>query len=141
MNITTNMHAIKCLVPTLILFCLLDYLWLGNIGKHLYIDNIGNLLLLDGKTITPRLIPAFIVYLLFSVMLWMIILPLADFNIVKSFYYGALVGFVIYGIYDMTNLAVFKEWTVFIAIVDWVWGVFLCSVTGGFCAYMNGLFK
>ena len=135
------MHAIKCLVPTLILFCLLDYLWLGNIGKSLYIDNIGSLLLLDGKTITPRFIPAFIVYLLFAIMLWMIILPLAGFNIIKSFYYGALVGCVIYGIYDMTNLAVFKEWTLFIAIIDWLWGIFLCSITGGFCAYMNSALK
>jgi len=80
------MLAIKCLVPTLILFCLLDYLWLGNIGKSLYIDNIGSLLLLDGLNITPRLIPAFIVYLLFAVMLWVIILPLAGYTIPKSFY-------------------------------------------------------
>ena len=135
------MHAIKCLVPTLALFCLLDYLWLGNIGKSVYIDNIGSLLLLDGKIITPRLIPACIVYLLFAIMLWMIILPLADFHTIKSIYYGALVGFVIYGIYDMTNLAVFKEWTIFIAIIDWVWGVFLCSLTSGFCAYMNNIIK
>ena len=135
------MHAIKCLIPTLILFCLLDYLWLGNIGKSLYIDNIGDLLLLEGRNITPRLIPALIVYLLFAVMLWVIILPLAEFSIVKSIYYGALVGFVIYGIYDMTNLAVFKDWTVFIAIVDWLWGIILCSITGGFCAYMNSLLK
>lgn len=135
------MHAIKCLVPTLLLFCLLDYLWLGNIGKSLYIDNLGNLLLIKGKTINPRLIPAAIVYLLFAVMLWMIILPLADFNIAKSFYYGALVGFVIYGIYDMTNLAVLKDWTLFIAIADWFWGIFLCAVTGGFCAYLNFVFK
>ncbi len=135
------MQAIKCLLPTLILFCLLDYLWLGNLGKGLYLDNIGNLLLLDGQTITPRLIPALIVYLLFAVMLWWLVLPLANSQVGPSFLYGALVGFVIYGIYDMTNLAVFKDWTLFIAIVDWCWGIFLCSVTGGFCAYMKHLFK
>jgi uncharacterized membrane protein len=141
LSINIDMHAIKCLIPSLIFFCLLDYLWLGNIGKNLYIDNIGNLLILSERTITPRLIPAFCVYLLFGVMLWTIVLPLANFTITKSFYYGALAGFVIYGIYDMTNLAVFKEWTVFIAIVDWCWGVFLCSTTSGFCAYIDNLLK
>lgn len=135
------MHAIKCLIPTMILFCLLDYLWLGNIGKHLYIDNVGSLLLLKGNTITARLLPAIIVYFIFAIMIWFIVLPLASENTLKSFCYGALVGFVVYGIYDMTNLAVFKDWTVSIAIIDWCWGIFLCSMTSGCCGYLNSVFK
>ena len=135
------MHAIKCLMPTLLLFCLLDYAWLGHIGKPLYIDQIGDLLLLKGQIMTPRLLPAVMVYLLFAVMLWVIVLPLARFDVLNSFYYGALMGCVVYGIYDMTNLAVFKDWTALIAVVDWCWGVFICSVTSGFCAQMNQLLK
>lgn len=131
------MHAIKCLTLTLILFCLLDYLWLGNIGKGLYIKNIGSLLLLEDNTIIPRLIPAIIVYLLFAIMLWFIVLPLANEHVLKSFYYGALLGFVFYGIYDMTNLAVLKDWTVTIALIDWCWGIVLCSLSACFCAYLN----
>jgi uncharacterized membrane protein len=135
------MNAFKCLFPTRILFCLLDYLWLGNFGKSLYLENIRSILLLEGNTITPRLLPALIVYVLFAIMQWWIVLPLAQYQISQSFMYGALIGLVVYGIYDMTNLAVLKDWTLLIAIVDWCWGIFLCSSTAGFCAYLHQYFK
>lgn len=135
------MHTIKCLIPTLILFCLLDCLWLGSIGKGFYLSNLGNMLLMKGQAITPRMIPAVIVYVLFAIMLWYMVLPLANDHIAQSFLYGALAGFVVYGIYDMTNLAVLKDWTLAITLIDWLWGCFLCSVTSGFCAYLNQVFK
>jgi uncharacterized membrane protein len=74
-------------------------------------------------------------------MCWFIVLPLAQDKIHLAFAYGALLGFVVYGIYDMTNLAVFREWTVKIALIDWCWGIFLCSVTNGFCAYLKNTFS
>lgn len=135
------MHALKCLFPTLVLFCIMDYLWLGNVAKNLYLNNIYSLLLVEGNTITPRLIPALVVYILFAIMQWFIVLPLAQYQVVNSFYYGALMGLVIYGIYDMTNLAVLKDWTTQIAFMDWCWGILLCSTTGGFCAYLNKYFS
>ena len=135
------MLAFKCLLPTLILFCLLDYLWLGNLGKNLYLENLSAILLLKGNTITPRVLPAVIVYVIFAIMQWWIVLPLAEYQITQSVIYGALIGFIVYGIYDMTNLSVIKDWTMLIAIVDWCWGIFLCSSTAGFCAFLYQYFK
>lgn len=135
------LHALKCLIPTLILFCILDLIWLGHIGKPLYLKHIGQMLLLDGQTITPRPLATVLVYFIFAIMIWFIVLPLANYKILHSFYYGALVGFVVYGIYDTTNLAVFKDWTTTIALVDWLWGTILCSMTSGFCAYLHQWFK
>jgi uncharacterized membrane protein len=43
--------------------------------------------------------------------------------------YGSLVGFVIYGVYNFTNYAVLKNWTLNISIVDTIWGVIVCSIT------------
>ncbi len=131
------MKAIKCLIPTLLLFTCLDYIWLGIIGKSLYLENIGSILLLNGQTITPRILPAAIVYVLFSIMIWFIVLPLAKDNISLSLGYGALLGLVVYGIYEMTNLAVLQAWTWKISIIDCFWGIFLCAVTSGFCAFLK----
>lgn len=131
------MHAIKCLLPTLVLFTCLDFIWLGLVGKNLYLDNIGPLLLMNGQTITPRLLPAIGVYVLFSIMIWFIVLPLAQQNIALSFAYGALLGLVVYGIYDLTNLATLQAWTTKIAIIDSLWGMFICAITSGFCAFLN----
>lgn len=132
---------LKCILPTLALFCLLDFVWIGHLGKSFYLDNLGSLLILDGTSLSARLIPAIIVYVLFAILIWFIVLPLSNNEPSFSFFYGALLGFVVYGIYDMTNLAVLKDWTYFIAIIDWLWGTFLCAVTSFCCAYLKQKFS
>jgi len=131
------MQVLKSLLPTLVLFACLDYLWIGVLGKSLYLENLGSLLLVNGQTMTPRLLPAAVVYVLFAVMIWFIVLPLAKNHTILSFGYGALLGLIVYGIYNMTNLAVIQAWTSKIAIIDSLWGIFLCAVTSGFCAFLN----
>ena len=39
-------------------------------------------------------------------------------NISEAIVYGLLVGLVVYGIYNFTNLAILKEWNIKIAIID-----------------------
>ena len=41
--------------------------------------------------------------------------------------WGALFGFFTYATYDLTNLALLKDWPLNIVIVDILWGVVLCS--------------
>lgn len=40
-----------------------------------------------------------------------------------------LLGFVIYGIFDTTTLALFKDWSVKLAVIDSVWGGILFMTT------------
>ena len=42
--------------------------------------------------------------------------------------YGGLFGFVLYGVYNFTAAAVFKNWSKKILIVDIMWGFFVYSV-------------
>lgn len=42
--------------------------------------------------------------------------------------YGMLVGFVVYGVYNGTNYAILKNWTPKLAILDTLWGVFVCGM-------------
>jgi uncharacterized membrane protein len=41
--------------------------------------------------------------------------------------FGALFGFVCYATYDLTNLAVAKDWPLLVTIVDLAWGAVLAS--------------
>ena len=41
--------------------------------------------------------------------------------------FGALFGFVCYATYDLTNLAVAKDWPLLVTIVDLVWGAVLAA--------------
>ena len=41
--------------------------------------------------------------------------------------YGALFGLVCYATYDLTNLALAKNWPLLVTIVDLMWGAFLAA--------------
>lgn len=49
-------------------------------------------------------------------------------NVKTAATYGALVGFVIYGVYNGTNYAILKDWDLSISIIDTLWGIFVCSM-------------
>lgn len=42
--------------------------------------------------------------------------------------FGGVVGFVVYGVFNTTNLAVFKRYSVPLAIIDIIWGTLLFTI-------------
>ena len=47
----------------------------------------------------------------------------------RSIFDAFLLGFVIYAIYELTNLALLKKWSVIIVIIDSLWGGILFAIT------------
>jgi len=47
----------------------------------------------------------------------------------KSIWNAFLLGICIYGVYETTNLALFSQWSVYIAIIDTLWGGTLFALT------------
>ena len=47
----------------------------------------------------------------------------------RPIYEAFLLGFVIYGVFDTTNYAIFKKWDLNLAIMDAIWGGVLFSLT------------
>jgi uncharacterized membrane protein len=43
---------------------------------------------------------------------------------------SAVLGLIVYGVYDLTNYSVFSKWSFKVAIIDIVWGTFLCGAVG-----------
>jgi len=50
-------------------------------------------------------------------------------KLLKSFMYGGAVGFSIYGIYNFTSLAIYKDFDSSIGIIDTLWGTTLYTIT------------
>lgn len=50
-------------------------------------------------------------------------------KLLKSFMYGGAVGFSIYGIYNFTSLAIYKDMDISIGIMDTLWGTTLYTLT------------
>ena len=110
----------------LVVFLLIDILWLGFISKSIYQEKIGHLLKADVNWTV-----AILLYMLLLVgILFFVINPaLAKESWKFAFFAGGFFGLITYATYDMTNLATLKDWPVFITVVDILWGTTLSALT------------
>lgn len=106
-------------------FLVVDLLWLAVIAKNFYKNQIGELM----KT-TPNWIAAIIFYALFivGVMVFSVLPAVEKKSLSHAMIYGALFGFFTYMTYELTNLAVIKDWPFPIVVVDIIWGVVLATI-------------
>ena len=117
----------KLYLTALFVFLAIDAIWLGFVAKGFYQKQIGVLMKTDINWVS-----AFLVYALFVLGLVIIVLmpSLHTKTTTEIFLLGALFGLVAYGVYDLTNLATLKNWTLVMTIVDMAWGALVgASVT------------
>lgn len=119
-----NTMFIKLFSIALPVFFAIDMLWLGLIAKDFYAKQIGGLMKSDINWTA-----AIIFYLIFIIgLVVFVIMPSVLKNSwLDAILMGALFGFVCYATYDLTNLAVAKDWPLFVTIIDLVWGAVLAS--------------
>jgi len=116
---------LKLYFISLFTFLSIDAVWLSIIAKNFYQKQIGILMKSNINWIS-----AFLVYALFVLgLVVLIILP----NLGKKSWWeimlmGGLFGLVAYGVYDLTNLATLKNWTLTMTIVDMIWGMTVGSL-------------
>lgn len=58
----------------------------------------------------------------------------------ESFVYGALVGLVVYGVYNSSNYSILESWDMEIVIKDTLWGVFVCGTAAAVVHYFHHRF-
>jgi uncharacterized membrane protein len=114
------------------LVMLIDLVWLGLIMKHFYQAEIGELARREAGVLTPRWPAAILVYLLIPAGLVIFARPAMgpDASLAKAFFWGALYGLVVYGVYDLTNRAILDKWPLRLTIADIAWGCVLCGSGG-----------
>ncbi len=126
------MQFLKLYLLTLVIFFLVDIVWLGVISKKLYKEYLGHLM---GPVNWPA---ALIFYALFIAgLVFFVITPAIEKeSLVYAITVGAFFGLITYGTYDLTNLATLKDWPVTITIIDLIWGTFLNAATAGITYYV-----
>ncbi len=108
------------------IFVALDFLWLGIIMRSFYVRELGPL-----ARQGIHYPSAFVVYVLMALSVVVFVLP-RFFGMpvtLKVFALGALLGFLIYGIYDFTNYATLAHWSWRFMVVDILWGGVVYGVT------------
>jgi uncharacterized membrane protein len=113
------MRLVVAYVATGIVFLGLDAVWLTLASKLLYRPLIGELLLPSFK-----LTPAAIFYALYiaGIVVFAVLPSLSSGRLSAAIFYGAALGLVAYGTYDLTNQATLKGWSSTITIADMIWG-------------------
>jgi len=112
----------------------IDLVWLLGIAKSLYRDDMGDLMASE-----PKLMAGLAFYLLYALgaTIFVTIPALSKQSLVYALQYGALFGFFCYMTYDLTNLAVIRDFPTRLAFVDMAWGSFVTAVSAGL-AYWVG---
>lgn len=116
-------------VATLVSMGVLDAIWLATMTSRLYRRQLPGLLL-D----TPSWAPAVAFYGLYAVgVVVLVVLPALDhgYPLGRAVLYGALLGLVAYGTYDLTNQATLRGWSTVVTVVDMAWGASLTAVVVG----------
>lgn len=118
---------------TTVIFFAVDFVWLSTATSRLYKPLLGDLL-----SDQPKLGVAAGFYLLYVVgILALAVIPgLQEGSVMAALWRGALLGFLAYATYDLTNLATIQGWPWQIAVIDMVWGTTLNSIVtvGGYYA-------
>lgn len=121
-----KMSYLAAYLGSLIVFCILDYVWLTIIAKDFYQTQMGDLM-----SIQVKMIPAVIFYLLYLVGLAIFAISpaLREQNWLMAVSFGLLLGLIAYASYDLTNMATLKEWSISLTLVDIAWGAFVSGVS------------
>jgi uncharacterized membrane protein len=120
-----------------LLFIALDYLWI-SFNIDMYNKNTikiqGKLSIIKWK----QIISIILVYILLIVSIIHIAIPFTLNNIskedniieklYKSIIYGGSIGLSIYGTYNLTSIIIYEKYSIEIAIVDTLWGLFLYTI-------------
>ena len=131
------MSYVKLFIISMLVFFILDMTWIGYIAKGMYFKSYANWLRLDNGGLLPVWWAIVIIYALFAFATLTFVVPLSQGSLLSAFFYGAALGLVIYGVYDFTCVAIFKDWPVMMAFVDWIWGTTLCAVSATITVYVS----
>jgi uncharacterized membrane protein len=108
----------------------LDGLWLGVVMKSFYREGLAPVarLAADGS-LAPLWAAALPVYVLLVAGNAVFVLPRAGASrwpVVAG--WGALFGFLTYGVYDLTNLSTLRAYPLSLAVVDMAWGAVATAI-------------
>lgn len=124
----TWVHFFAAYAVALVVMGGLDGVWLGWLMKSFYQEQLGTLM-----TDSVRIVPAALYYFGFPlVVVYLALLPSATLG--QAVLRSAVLGLAAFGVYDLTNLATLRGYTVLMTVVDMAWGTF-ASALGGAAAY------
>ncbi len=122
------MDFIKTYIVSLIVIGIIDVPVISQVMSPMWKKMIEDI---QVTPFTVKTYAAFVAYLLLALGLSMFSLPkIRKEHIFRdSVVYGGLLGIIIYGVFDFTNLAIIQKYNLKIALIDMVWGGILFTLS------------
>ena len=128
---------IKPLLILAVIFLVVDLLWLKFVVGDLWKTNVETVQKSPMEIKSHYAILSYLLLMLGTY--YFVYLTIDKENYVKeSLIKGFISGFIIYGVFDFTNLAIFKEFDLKTAIIDMLWGG---TLTAGALVLTNKLIR
>lgn len=121
------MDKIKSFLIVGIIIFSIDLIYLYTCGS-IFTKQIK---IIQNKEVVVKKIPAFIAYLFLTLALYYFIIRKKDNyktnnDMIKD---AVILGVLIYGIFDATNMALIDKWTINLFIIDTIWGGILFGLS------------
>ncbi|MDZ4842041.1 MAG: DUF2177 family protein [Hyphomicrobium aestuarii] len=131
------MTVIVAYSATLIVFVVVDIIWLGYVANSYYRSQIGHLM---ADTFNVPAVIAFYLIYAAGVVYFAVMPALAAGGTMKALMLGLMFGFFCYATYDLTNLATLKNWSLPMSLLDMAWGAILTGLSAAAGAYIASRF-
>ncbi len=113
---------LKATLLAVLAFAVLDGVWLGVVMKDFYRAQLAPMARMADGGIAPIWSVAILVYVLLGVGVGVFVVPRAT-SPGGAAVLGALLGLVVYGVYDFTNYSTLAQWPAAVTIADVLWGM------------------
>jgi uncharacterized membrane protein len=113
-----NSNNIILFIKIFVLFVIIDMIWIKLIAENKYKKMIKSI---QNEELNVKIVPAIFVYVFMTVLLMLF----GSQSNIRNF----LLGFLSYGIYDFTNLALINKFDGLFAVADMTWGGILFALT------------
>ncbi|NLI20111.1 MAG: DUF2177 family protein [Clostridiales bacterium] len=129
MNLSFTWTDLRNYVILLLIFLVIDAVWLLGIARGLYAKQLEELM-----APKPKWIAAGLFYLLYALglLLFVVRTALVVGRWEAALLPGLLFGLIAYATYDLTNQATVRNWPVLITVVDLLWGATVSGLTSLF---------
>lgn len=143
MNFFLSPAYLKTAAVSVIIFIILDMLWLAKIASPFYLKHFGYLAEVENGKILFNLYAGIGAQVIISLGLSAVItLALNTQNtLLTSVITGAAAGFVIYGTYDFTNMSFVKDYGLLMSLVDVAWGTTQGIFAGLYVYFLTRFFS
>ena len=111
---------------TAFVFLVIDYIWLGYVMKDYFQSQLKHLM---ADEVNFSIAALFYLFYAAGVVYLCINPALIEGNWTKALFNGAVLGFLAYGAYDVTNAATLRDWPITMSIIDVAWGTSLTALS------------